>query len=174
MLRKVAEAGISEVLASREEARRACSPDQMREHSAREQGHVARLTALMEAIGELRWIVSRVLLVCIDFPECGGLLAEQGAGLLDRLPPDLGAALRDGDWSALVPLALAFADELRARLHAEHPDLMAFAEGDEARTLAFVREALEDDRRGAVDNPRRRRLDTPDRDHDGGGNRDEG
>ena len=145
-LREIAEAGIREVLALREAANRGCGPDPTREHPA-EHEFVATITALLETTKELLDL-SRVLIICRDFSQYRDLLVEYGPGFLDRLPTDLGGALRDGDWTTLVPLALAFADDLRARVQIEHAELLAFAEGGDDGTLAFFEELLEDaDRR---------------------------
>ena len=172
MLRAVARAGVRALRASEDEARRASRPAQIRGHLARTKGHLAAITALVKIIEELLDL-NRVLIVCLDLSQYHSILSDEGTDWLDRLPPDLGAALRDGDWTSMVPLALSFAYDLRGRLHSEYPDLMAFAE--EAMTMPAVREALKAQvRRGAVDGHRARRLDTLDRHPDGGGNRDEG
>ena len=172
MLRKVIEVGIGEGEAASRGAMRACSPGEIGEQVELGKTHLDFVSAL-QSIQKPHLDLIAVLTIYMAPPKHRVILAEQGPGFLDRLPTDLGAALRDGDWTSMVPLALSFAYDLRGRLHSEYPDLMAFAE--EAMTMPAVREALKAQvRRGAVDGHRARRLDTLDRDHDGGGNRDEG
>ena len=142
MLRAVARAGVRALRASLEATRRASRPDQIREHRARTERHVATITALVKINKELLDL-NRVLILCMDFSQCRSIVAEEGAGFLDRLPPDLGAALRGGDWTSLISLAPAFADDVRRRLHSEYPGLMAFAEV--VVTMPAVRGALKDE-----------------------------